>query len=179
MENKSSLLLLKLLNWEGLEVTFWSISAVLGEPFHKCWVWMFPARVWWLLTHQKEVVLLFYVSFCVGQSMTNQVPAVICPRLLYDILSQILLLYCLQTPPPHAAPARKGTSASLWGFNEELVSWACLQHFPIFLWKMHHILKEKARRGLRELCNCAVLKGISSQETATTTITGSKLGKYY
>lgn len=41
--------------------------------------------------------------------MTNQVPAVICPRLLHDILSKILLLYCLQTPPPHAAPAGKGT----------------------------------------------------------------------
>lgn len=101
--------LLKWLNWEGLEVTFWSISTVRGEPFHKCWGWTFPARVWWLVTHQKEVFLLFCESFCVGQSMTNQVPAVICPRLLHDILSKILLLYCLQTPPPHAAPAGKGT----------------------------------------------------------------------
>lgn len=154
MENKSSLLLSKWLNWEGLEATFWIISAVLGEPFHNCWGWMFPARVWWLVTHQKEVFPLFCVSFCAGQSMTNQVPAVICPRLLYDIPSPTLLLYCLQTPPAHTAPAGKGTSPSLWGFNEELVSWACLQHFPILLWKMHHLLKEKAWRFLRVMQLC-------------------------
>lgn len=80
---------------QGLEVTFSSISTVLGEPLHKCWGWMFPARAWWLVTHQKEVFLLFCVSFCVGWSMTNQVPAVICPRPLHDILSQILLLCCV------------------------------------------------------------------------------------
>lgn len=92
-----------------------------------------------------------------------QVPAVICPRLLHDILSQIFT--ALQ---PASSSCWERHLPPLWGFNEEPASWACLQHFPIFLWKMHHILKEKARRGLRELCSCAVQKGTSSQETATT-----------
>lgn len=167
-KKKSLLLLSKPLSWEGLEVTFWSISAVLGEPFHKCWGWIFPARVWWLVTHQKEVFLLFCVSFCVGQSMTNQVPAVICPRPSHDILSQdFTALLPANTSSPRSSCWERHFPP-LWGFNEELASWACLQNFPIFLWKMPHLFNEKARRGLRELCNCAVQKGISSQEAATT-----------
>lgn len=167
MENKKSLLLLsKSLNWEGLEVTLWSVSTLLGEPFHKCWGWMFPARAWWLLTHQKEVFPLFCVSFCVGQPVTNPGSCShLSQALAWHPLSNFYCFMACKHLPPHTDPAGKGT----YHLSEVLVtSWACLQHFPIFSWKMHHLLKEKARRGLRELCNCAVQKGISSQETATT-----------
>lgn len=43
-KKKSLLLLSKPLNWEGPEVTFWSISALLGEPFHKCWGVNVPSK---------------------------------------------------------------------------------------------------------------------------------------
>lgn len=45
--------------------------------------------------------------------MTNQFPAFVSLSLFHDILSKILLLYCLQTPPPHTVPAGKGSLSSL------------------------------------------------------------------
>lgn len=157
--------------WTGklFVMWLWSISAVTGEPVHKCCGWSVPSKRDFDDPQLIRRRFSYSVSYCVGRSMTNQFPAFVCLSLFHHILSKILLLYYLQTPPPHAVPAGKGTLPPLGGFNENLVSWACrnLQHF-FYLQKMHHLVKKKAWRGLWESRSFAVQKEISNQETTTT-----------
>lgn len=156
--------------WTGKHFVTWlrSIFAVTGEPVHKCCGWSVPSNRDFDDLQLIRRRFSYSVSYCVGWSMTNQFPAFICLDVFHDILSKILLLYCLQTPPAHAVPAGKGTLPPLGGSNENLASRACRNSQHFYLQKMHHLVKKKAGRALWESSGFAVQKEISNQETTTT-----------
>lgn len=68
--------------------------------------------------------------------------------LAWHPFSNFTALLCVNTSSPQLLLGK-----ALHHLSEVfMMNWACLQHFPMFWWKNHHHLKEKARRGLRELC---------------------------